>query len=62
MNLTSEARAAKLDYMRKWRAANREKVNAYHRDWRSNNREKVQGYYENYWLRKATEVCEKNEV
>lgn len=61
MNLT-EARAAKQAYMKKWRAANREKVNDYHREWRSNNKEKVQGYYENYWLRKATQVSQRNEV
>jgi hypothetical protein len=56
MNLTAEARAAKQEYMAKWRSRNREKINAYHRTWRKENPDKVQHYYENYWIRKANEV------
>jgi hypothetical protein len=56
MSLSAEAKALKQEYMAKWRAANREKINAYSRQWRFDNKEKVQSYYENYWLRKVDEL------
>jgi hypothetical protein len=56
--MLKEAAAARREYARKWRAKNREKVNAYMRDWKKKpeNKEKVKGYTERYWTKKAEEM------
>lgn len=50
----------KRQYMRRWRAKNRDKVNDYNRDyirrWRRKNPDKVKEYQQRYWLKKAEQM------
>lgn len=48
-----EAREAKREYMRKYRAANKQKLLDYQRKWRKANPEKCRKYQEEYWIRQA---------
>lgn len=54
--MNSEAKAAKREYMRKWREKNREHYKRYQRSWRKANPEKVKQYQANYWAKKVKEA------
>lgn len=43
------------EYMKKYRAENKEKLNAYQSQWRKANPEKVKQYNETYWTNKGVE-------
>lgn len=55
--MTEGAKAAKREYDRKYRAANKEKFAAYQRKWRQANPEKVKEINRKYWERKAAEAA-----
>ena len=55
--MTDAAKAAKREYNRKYRAANREKLAAYQKKWSRENPEKVKEYSRRYWERKAAEAA-----
>lgn len=55
--MTEAAKAAKREYDRKYRAANREKYAEYQRKWRQANPEKVKEANRKYWERKAAEAA-----
>lgn len=41
------------EYMRAYRRANRDRINAYHKAWRKKNPDKVKQYTCNYWQKKV---------
>ncbi len=43
----------KRDYYKKYRDANKDKINEYQRQYRANNKDKVKQYNQTYWLKKA---------
>lgn len=49
-------RAYMRQYMKEWRAANREKTRAYNKEWREKHPDKVREYQARYWERKADEM------
>lgn len=51
------AKEARREYCRRYRAANREKMNAYQRTWKQNNPDKVKAAQERYWTKKAAEAA-----
>ena len=55
--MTEAAKAAKREYDRKYRAANKEKFAEYQRKWRQANPEKVKEANRKYWERKAAEAA-----
>jgi hypothetical protein len=56
MAMSEEAKAAKREYMRKYREKNRERMNETHRAWRKSNRHKIEEYNERFWNKKAKEM------
>lgn len=50
-----EAKQARAEYMKAYRAKNREKLNAYQRQRTKENPEKGREYRRKYWERKAAE-------
>lgn len=56
--MDEKAKAAKREYFRKYREANREKVNEYQRKWKKQNPEKAKAAQERYWTKKAAEAEE----
>lgn len=50
-----KAKAAKQEYMRKYRQKNRERLNQQHRDWSRKHPEAVKQYQHRYWLKKHQE-------
>ena len=53
--MTDEARRAKAEYEKRYRAENREKLNQYRRDWNRRNPERLKKYRDRYWNKKAGE-------
>ena len=51
--LSEGARMMQAQYMRQWRAKNRERINDYNRKWRAANPERVREYNSRYWEKKA---------
>lgn len=60
MTLSNEARQARRLMLKKaqkkWRANNRDKVNAYNREWRKAHPDKVELYQTRYWEKKGAEL------
>ena len=56
--MSEEARKARAEYMRKYRAANRERILEQERERRKANPEKYKKYSETYWNKKAAEGLE----
>ena len=48
----------KREYFKKYRDANKDKINAYQREYRASNKEKVKQYNQKYWLKKANLIQE----
>ncbi|WP_198543945.1 hypothetical protein [Petroclostridium xylanilyticum] len=44
------------DYLKRYRAENKESINAYQRQWRAEHPEKVKEYHEKYWMKKL-QLC-----
>lgn len=44
----------KREYFKKYRDANKDKINAYQRKYRADNKGKVKQYNQTYWLKKAS--------
>ncbi|MDS1029170.1 hypothetical protein RDV78_01455 [Bacillota bacterium LX-D] len=40
------------DYLKRYRAENKESINAYQRQWRAEHPEKVKEYNQRYWAKK----------
>ena len=55
--MTEEAKKKRAEYMRKYRAENREKINAAQRERNRNNPEKRREYQRRYWEKKASETA-----
>lgn len=51
--MQAEARAARNEYLKEYRARNRERIREYQRRWAQDNPDKIRKYQEDYWLRKA---------
>lgn len=51
--MTENAKKARAEYMRQYRAANKEKINEQERARRKANPERYKEYRENYWNKKA---------
>lgn len=47
-----DAAAAQREYMRQYRAKNRERINQQHREWNRKHPEAVREYRLRYWLKK----------
>lgn len=60
--MNEQAKAARCEYWRKYRAANKDKVNAYQRKWRQENPDKVKAAQKRYWEKKAAEAAEGGEA
>ena len=56
--LTQEAREARRQYYREYRARNREAVNANCKRWRENNPEKFRASVANWWEKRAAADAE----
>ena len=48
----------KREYYKKYRDANKDKLNQYQREYRANNKDKVKQYNQNYWIKKANLISE----
>lgn len=48
----------KREYYKKYRDANKDKLNQYQREYRANNKDKVKQYNQNYWIKKANLITE----
>lgn len=61
--MSAEAIEARREYGRRYRAENRERLNAYKRKWRRDNPEKVKAYQESAWERAAAraQITESND-
>ena len=53
MDKQDEIKKLKREYYKKYRDANKDKLNAYQRQYRADNKEKVKQYNKKYWLKKA---------
>lgn len=53
LKLSQSAREAQREYMRNWRANNKDHLNAYMKQWREDNPEKVKQYQRNFWEKKG---------
>jgi len=51
--MKQQANLMRKEYMRKYRAENREKLREQQRNWRQSNPDKVKEYQEKYWAKKA---------
>lgn len=51
----SEAEEIKREYLRSWRAKNKEHIRKYAKEWREKNKEKLKQYEEKHWSKKALE-------
>lgn len=54
--MSEQAKVASREYWRKYREANKDKINAYQRKWRRENPEKVKAAQGRYWEKKAAEA------
>ena len=53
INVNEQAREARREYMRKYRAKNRERIREYQRQWAKDNPDKVKQHQANYWSNRA---------
>lgn len=51
--MTEAARKAKAEYMKAWRAKNKDRIKVYFKNWREANPDKVRAADERYWERVA---------
>lgn len=51
--MTEEAKAKRKEYLKQYRAKNRDKINEYHRNWNRTNPDKVREHTARYWQKKA---------
>lgn len=58
MEMSEKAKAARLEYMRRYRAENRDSINEYQRKWKKENPEKVKEY-QNRMFEKLAEQYER---
>lgn len=49
-------------YKKEWRDKNREHLREYHKKWRQKNKDKLADYNKNYWLKKAQERKERENI
>lgn len=56
--MNEEAKAARKEYMKKYRSENREKINAAQRKWFKDNPDKAKAIAERYWAKRANEVSD----
>jgi hypothetical protein len=54
--MTDEARKARNEYAKQWRAKNATHVREYYKRWREANPDKVRANTKRYWERKAKEL------
>ncbi len=50
-----KAKAARRNYMKKYRQKNQDAINEWQREWRRKNPDKVRQYNQSYWEKKANE-------
>lgn len=53
MDKQEQIKELKRDYYKKYRDANKDRLNAYQRKYRADNKDKVKQYNQTYWLKKA---------
>jgi len=58
MDKQEQLKKVKRDYYKKYRDANKDKLNAYQRQYRADNKDKVKQYNHTYWLKKANLIQE----
>lgn len=56
MSMSEAAKKAQREYLRKWRAENKDKVQQYNKKFREEHPEKVKAARKNYWEKKAKEM------
>lgn len=54
MDKQEQIKILKREYFKKYRDANKDKINAYQRKYRADNKDKVKQYNQTYWLKKAS--------
>lgn len=47
------ADAERKEYLKNWRAKNKEHINAYSKEWRANNKDKIKANMERYWEKRV---------
>lgn len=58
MDTQEQLKKVKRDYYKKYRDANKDKLNAYQRQYRADNKDKVKQYNQTYWIKKANLIQE----
>ena len=58
MDNLEQVKEVKRDYYKKYRDANKDKLNAYQRQYRADNKDKVKQYNQTYWIKKANLIQE----
>lgn len=53
---TEIIKKAQREYYKKYRDANKDKINEYQREYRAKNKDKVKQYNQTYWLKKAKQI------
>lgn len=56
MEMSEKAKAARREYMRKYREKNREKLNKQAREWARNNKDKIKEYKNRHFEKMADEM------
>lgn len=57
-NNEDKLKEIKRAYYKKYRDANKDKINKRQREWRRNNKDKVQEYNTQYWLRQLNKLLD----
>ena len=58
MDNLEQVKEIKRNYYKKYRDANKDKINDYQMQYRANNKDKVKQYNQTYWLKKANLIQE----
>lgn len=53
-NIDEIIKQAKRDYYKKYRDANKDRLNEYQRKYRASNKDKVKQYNKTYWLKRVS--------
>ena len=60
--MTEEAIEARKNYMREYRAKNREHRREYMAEWRANHKDKIAEYNSRYWEKRAAQMQQDTEI
>ena len=55
-NVDDKIQKLKREYYKKYRDANKDKINQYQREYRQKNKDKVRQYNKTYWLKQVQKI------